>query len=209
VIRRALRVAFLACLLVIGAAGLSSLEDDDFCGEHGPAVEGSSWSSRVAVWPPGEQCVYSLPGGGEATVDAGSVESFLVVLATELLIAGWLVRQWPLISRQARAAAVTMLTFSVAGAGALAGGFLLAMLLGWILGVPLAAGADRALQRAAGERPRWHAGLLAALVAAVALMIAGFLWLVGLGVWAFVLALAGTALTGARAKPRPIQAARG
>jgi hypothetical protein len=44
-----------------------------------------------------------------------------------------------------------MLVFSVVGAGALLGGFVLAIVLGLSLGVPLAVIGDRALRRAAGR----------------------------------------------------------
>jgi hypothetical protein len=124
---RALCVALVACLLVLGAAGLSSLEDEEFCAEQAYAVERSSWSSELAVWPPGWRCVFSLPDGRAATVEAGSVELFLGVLAGELLIAAWVVRRWPRVTGPARLAAVTMLVCSVAGAGGLVGGFIFAM----------------------------------------------------------------------------------
>jgi hypothetical protein len=75
--------------------------------------------------------------------------------------------------------------------------------------VPLAVAGDCALRRAAGERVVWHASLLAALVAAVALFVAGSLWLFGLGVGAFAVALAGVALIAALLGPRPVPAAGG
>jgi hypothetical protein len=77
---------------------------------------------------------------------------------------------------------VTTLAFAVAGAGGLVGGFVLAVHAGWIFGAPLAVMADHSLRRAAGERFPWHAGLLVAAAVAVALLLAGFLWLLGLGV---------------------------
>jgi hypothetical protein len=163
---RAVSLGFLACVLVLGAAGLSSLEDDDFCDEQRYAVERSSWTSELALWPPGWRCVFSLRGGRETTVEAGSVGSFLAVLAGELLIAAWVLRRWPRVTQPLRVVAVTMLAFSVAGGGGLVGGFVSAMLVGWIVGLPLAVVGDRELRRAAGEKgagtpvrsSRWSSG---------------------------------------------------
>jgi hypothetical protein len=47
------RTLLVAVLLVLGAAGLSSLRNDDYCGENVPAGfgEGSSYSTSYALWP--------------------------------------------------------------------------------------------------------------------------------------------------------------
>jgi hypothetical protein len=73
----------------------------------------------------------------------------------------------------------------------------LAIVLGLSLGVPLAVIGDRALRREAGREVTWLTGPLVAAGVALAVLVAGILWLLGLGVWAFALALASIALLAA------------
>ena len=208
-VRRALCALFVAVIAVVGAAGLSSLQAEGFCDDHMPA-RASGWSPELALWPPGWRCVYGgLPGGGTAHAESGSVPLFLGVLASELLIAGLVVRRWPGVPPPLRVAAVVALAFAVAGSGGLLGGFLFAILFGWTFGVPLAFLADRTLRLATKGRVAWHAGLLGALAAAVALLVAACLWLFGLGLVAFGLVLAGATLVRALVPSRSILPADG
>lgn len=150
---------------MLGAGGLSSLEVDDFCAEQTIGGERSSWTSELVLWPPGWRCVFSLADGREVTVQAGSKELFLIVLAGELLIAALVVRRWPRVTQPLLLVAVTMLALAVAGAGGLVGGFVLAMLAAGSLALPAhwitsplassAAGRHRVTVRARTTGRRW------------------------------------------------------
>jgi hypothetical protein len=63
----------LVLLALLGAGGMSSLVDDDFCGNFPITFpEGSGSSSEIKLVPPGVRCVYTAPNGREATTESGS-----------------------------------------------------------------------------------------------------------------------------------------
>jgi hypothetical protein len=164
-----LRALVVAVLLVLGAAGLSSLEGDDYCSENYPAGfgAGSSYSASYALWPLGPTCEYTGPGARTATVKVGEPIGFFGAL-----IVGGVVWWW---REQFRTAWAATLVFAVAGVGSVVAGWLLAFLAGFAIGVPLAMYATRSVWRG--------------LVAAGALVCAGALWLLGAGLLAFAIPL--------------------
>jgi hypothetical protein len=181
-----LRALLVALLLVLGAAGLSSLADDDYCGENYPSGfgEGSSYTTSYALWPLGPSCEYSGPDGSTATLKTGQPVGFFGAL-----IVGGVVWWW---REQLRAAWAAVLVFAVFGVAALAGGWVLGLLAGALVGVPVAAATTGSVWRA--------------LVAGAALAVAGLLWLLGAGMLAFAIpVLALVAFGGPRrpATPRP------
>lgn len=75
-------------LALLGAGGMSSLVDDDFCGNFPITFpEGSGSRSEIKLAPPGVRCVYVAPNGREMTTGSGSWLWFLIALAGEALIA--------------------------------------------------------------------------------------------------------------------------
>ena len=167
------RAVLVVALLVVGAAGLSSLEDDDFCSTFG--TETASPSTELALWPPGTRCVSTLPDGTSTSLEAGSAGAFLLLLAGLLAVGAWKgVRP-----ERARYAFAVALALAVAGAAGLEGAWQMSVPAGLVLGVPLALVAG---------------GLAGALAAATALLAGMLLWLLGLGPAAFLLPLALVAL---------------
>ena len=163
------RAVLVVALLIVGAAGLSSLEDDDFCGAFG--AEAASLRTELALWPPGTRCVSTLPDGTSTSLEAGSAGAFLVLLASLLAVAAWKVAR----PERARYAFAVALAFAVAGAAGLEGAWQASVAAGLVLGVPLALFAG---------------GPAGALAAAAALPVATLLSLLGLGPAAFLLPLA-------------------
>jgi hypothetical protein len=163
------RTLLVAVLLVLGAAGLSSLRNDDYCGENVPAGfgEGSSYSTSYALWPLGPSCEYTGPHGNTATLKTGAPIGFFGAL-----IVGGVVWWW---REQFRAAWAATLVFAVVGLGSLLAGWQLAFLAGFVIGVPLAMRATRSVLRG--------------LLAAGALACAGVLWLLGADLLAFAIPL--------------------
>jgi hypothetical protein len=179
------RTVLVAVLLVIGAAGLSSLQDDDWCGSHYPAGfgEGSGAGTAIALWPLGVECRYTAPDGSTATVKSGEPVGFFGAL-----IIGGVVWWW---REQFRAAWATTLVFAVAGVGALVAGWLPALIAGFLIGVPLAIVATRSALRG--------------LIAGAALAVAAVLSLLGAGLLAFAIPLLVLVLFGGprRGTPAP------
>ena len=97
-------------------------------------------------------------------------------------------------------AAVTTLAFAVAGVGAFVGGWQFSVLVGTVVGVPVAFAADRWLRPA---HP-WTAGVAGAAVAFSAMVIASTGWLFGLGVAAYGLTILLVALVAALPTQRPV-----
>jgi hypothetical protein len=163
------RTFLVALLLVLGAAGLSSLQADDYCGQNLPTGfgEGTSYSTSYAVWPLGPSCEYTGPHGNTATLKAGEPVGFFGAL-----FVGGVVWWW---REQLRAAWAATLVFAVAGVFSLLAGWLLAFCAGLVLGVPLAI-------RVTGSVRRGLAG-------GAALVVAGGLWLLGAGLPAFAIPL--------------------
>jgi hypothetical protein len=183
----------LALLVVAGAAGLATLGGEE-CGAAA-VVEGTSSRWELALWPPGGECVYSLPNGETLTRAASSTTWFVVLVAFGLGVAAWAAPRWPAVSRPARVAALTMIAICIAGIGALLGGFQLAFVLGFALGVPAALVAGRGGPAVAD-----------AVTVGVALTIAAMLLLLGLGVEAFLIALAVVTLAAALSPPGKLRA---
>jgi hypothetical protein len=206
---RATLVAALAVLALAGAAGLSSLQDDDFCAEYPLGFSaGSTATSELSAWPPGWRCVYEAPGARRTVVEAGSVPWFLLALAGELGIAAVVVRRRR--SAPARLAATTALALAAVGACGLVGGFGFAFTAGCVLGVPLAWLADIAFARADGGPRQRRRSVTTALAAGLAVFATAVLASVGPAVVASAAVVAAVALLGAAttataraAPPRP------
>jgi hypothetical protein len=171
---RAVCAALVLVLLVLRAAGLSSLDDHDMCVSVG--VEGSSTTSELGLWPPGQRCVNTAPEGTVTTIESGAAGLFLVLLACELLVAAWVVLRWPRVPAAARTAAAATLALAVMGAAGL-GGFPLGLAAGVALGVPLAVAGDIALRRVSGARIDRHTSLNGAVPAAIALIVVSVAYL--------------------------------
>jgi hypothetical protein len=154
--------ALLIVLALLGAAGLSSLQGDDFC--DGYPLGTTKVSSEVTAWPPGWRCVYES-ADGRAVVDAGSVPWFLVALAGEALVLAWALRRRSPSARLALAATVAVA--AVGGCG-LIGGFGFAFVFGCVLGVPLAWLTDVAFARLEDGRRSRRRSLTAAMVGGLA-----------------------------------------
>ena len=169
-------------LLVTGAAGFSTLAGDE-CGAAA-VVEGTSWRWTLTVWPPGGECVYSLPGGETRTVPMGSVTWWFALVALGLGVAAWTAWRWPAVPRPARVAALTMLAMCFSGLGALLGGLQSALVLGFLIGLPVAMAVARA-------------AIVDAVAVAAALVAAATLSLLGLGVEAFPISLVAVTLVAA------------
>lgn len=192
----------LAVLALLGAAGLSSLQGDDFCGGY-PAGTTTS-TSETSVWPPGWRCVYETPGGRRVIVDAGSVPWFFVALGAELAVAVWALRRR---SAPARLAAATTSALAVVGAFAMVGGFGFAFTAGVVAGVPLAWMIDVAFARAEGGRRSRRRSLETALAAGLAVFAAAVLSSLTPVVAAAIVAVGAAALTGALPQ-RPLRQPR-
>ena len=182
----------LAVLALLGAAGLSSLQADDFCGAY-PARTTTS-TSEISVWPPGWRCVYEAPGARRVIVDAGSVPWFLAALGAELAVGAWALRRR---GPPARLAAATTAALATVGAFGLVGGFGFAFTAGVVAGVPLAWLIDFAFARAEGGRRSRRRSLETALAAGLAVFAAAVLSSLTSAVAAAIVAVAAVALTGA------------
>jgi hypothetical protein len=153
--------ALLIVIALLGAAGLSSLQDDDFCSEYG--AETQTVTGELTLWPPGWRCVYEPP---RTVVNAGSVPWFLIALAGMGLVAGLALRRRA--GAPARVAATTTAALAGVGICGLLGGFAFGFVAGCALGVPLAWLADVAFARAEGGRRSRRRSLTAALVGGLA-----------------------------------------
>lgn len=194
---RAVAVIALTALALLGAAGMSSLEDDDFCAENYPSGfgEGSGYTSELSAWPPGWRCVYDAPDGGTAVVEVGSIPWFLVALAGVAGVAAWFLHRRR--STPARLAATTTVALAAVGACGLIGGFLFGFTAGMLVGVPLAWLTDIAIARSEDgprSRPR---SLITALVAGAAIFVTAVFALLTNAVLASFIAVALVALTAA------------
>jgi hypothetical protein len=125
----------LVLLALLGAGGMSSLVDDDFCSMHYrsvPGTEGVVFGTELTLRPPGWRCTDL---GRPTEITTGSWAWFFIALAGEALVAAWYLRRG---SRSARAAFASTVTLAVAGASALFGGFVPALYWGFLVGTPLA-----------------------------------------------------------------------
>jgi hypothetical protein len=125
----------LVLLALLGAGGMSSLQDDDFCRTHIPfAGEDVSFGTEIKLLPPSWRCVYES-GGRRVERTTGSWPWFLIALAGEAVVAAWYLLGS---SRAARFALAATVALAVAGTFALYGGFAFAFFWGLLLGMPLA-----------------------------------------------------------------------
>ena len=109
-------------LLMVAAAGLSAPVESDYCGAHAHAtisVNGTrlvrrepAVSRELALWPPGQRCVYAYADGRLTIRSIGSVAAFVMLLAAGLVA----------VVRRNRFSWATLLMLAVAGAGCLVRG---------------------------------------------------------------------------------------
>jgi hypothetical protein len=206
----------IAVLLGLGAAGLSGhLVGEDHCML---TVEGSSGAIETHWTPPGVECVIEEPSGvdarGHFTYDGrerrsdrtGSWPLFFGALLGGLGVVGLALRRRPDVPAWLRLAAVTTLTFAVAGTGTLVGGWLFSVVTVVWIGVPVAFLADRLLRPGRWNALPWTAGPVGAAVAVSATVIASFGYLAGFGAAAYgltiLLVAAVAALPWRRLSPR-------
>jgi hypothetical protein len=200
--RRVLLGLLVGALLLAGTAGLSSLQDDDWCGtgELG-AGERANYQSTISLWPPGSACVYTLADGTTLTEEP-SAAGFLGGLAGALLVVYAGARHWPRVPSHVRLAATATVALAVMGLGGLIGGYQFAASFGFLFGAPTALVTERLLPGHASEGSPRHAGALGVLVGTGAVFLGGLLWLLGLGIAAFALAVALIAVAGYAAERR-------
>ncbi len=176
---------------LLTAIGLGSLSVESCFDNPDISVpEASSCASTGWIGPFGYHAQYTLPGGAQIT-DEPSFSTFLTVLLGELVVVALLARRWPRLgpaTRRVAAGAVALMT--VGCLAAVAPDFVFVFFFGFVIGVPLAILADRLLTVQAGESKSLQGSAAAASFAAFGLLTAALLWLLGLGVAAFGLALA-------------------
>jgi hypothetical protein len=148
--------------MVFAAAGLSSLEGNDFCNTKREAAQ----SISLALWPPGRECTIAFPRGRTVTRDAGDAAGFVAILAAGLLLVG---------IRRSNLAVMVASMFGVAGFIALFLGVVPAFGFGWMIGGIIGFHFTRSIP--------------ATLTAAGALLAGGVLQAVGAGPWGWALVL--------------------
>jgi hypothetical protein len=191
----------LVALVLVGAAGLSSLKADDYCTvAYAGAPDGTSWSTSLSARPPGWQCDYVRPDGTTRAVQAGSWPWLAVALAGFAAVGAWAYRRRR--SPAARLATASTIAMAAVGAFGLVGGFNFAFFAGCLVGVPLAWLSDVAFVRAEGvPRNRVHS-VSVAFLSGVAVFAATALSLALRPVVAAALAVALAALSARLLKPR-------
>jgi hypothetical protein len=115
--------------------------------------------------------------------------AFLAVVAGMLLVITAVASRWPRVPTHLRCAAAATIALAVMGIGGLVGGYLFAVLCGLLLGSPAALVADRRLLRSSGKRLPWQGGAVGAFAGTGAVMLGGLLWLFGIGIAAFAIAV--------------------
>jgi hypothetical protein len=148
--------------MVFAAAGLSSLDANDFCNTpHGGAKRAS-----LELWPPGREC--SFASGDRITVNAPrSGTGFVAILAAGLALVG---------IRRSKLAFAAAATFGVTGLTALGLAQVPAFGFGWLVGGIIAFHFTR-------SHPAW-------MTAAAALAVGGILQIAGLDPWSWAVVLA-------------------
>jgi hypothetical protein len=121
-------LAFAAIFMVFAAAGLSSLEGNDFCNTNRTNGE-AAFKTKLVLLPPGREC--SVPRTGARPVErkAGDAIGFFAILAAGLLLLG--LRRSPL-------AVATAAVFGMTGLTALGVSLVPAFGFGWMIGGILA-----------------------------------------------------------------------
>jgi hypothetical protein len=127
-----------AALLVVAAAGLSSLRENDYCSLRAPKVESEAdapgWSSHLVLWPPGPRCVFTTVDGHVSSLDFGDGSAFLLLLACGSLA---IVRRTPYTW-------ASLILLGLAGLVAVETEFQ-GLVAAFIFGVPLALAATRSI----------------------------------------------------------------
>ncbi|MDA0168004.1 hypothetical protein OJ998_02815 [Solirubrobacter taibaiensis] len=106
-----MKLAVMAVLVALAAAGLPSMVGEDECATARSLDDGASWSWGFSWWPPSGTCEYS----DGTRFEAGSVGGFLVVLAGGAL----------LLARRNAETLATAIVFGLTG------------LTAWVVGLPL------------------------------------------------------------------------
>jgi hypothetical protein len=150
--------------MVFAAAGLSSLDGNDFCNTNrGPA---SSTEASIQLWPPGRECTVTVTNARPASRDAGSGAGFVAILAAGLLLVGY---------RRSNLALCTATIFGLTGLTGLFVSQAPAFGFGWMIGGFIGHHLTRSVP--------------ATLTAAGALGAGGVLQVVGAGPWGWVAVL--------------------
>jgi len=156
------RLALAVVFIVFAAAGLSSLEENDFCNLNRDAAATTS----LTLWPPGRDCAVSEPNGPTVTRDGGDAAGFLAILAAGLLLVG---------IRRSNLAVTTAAMFGVAGLAMLVLPAVPAFGFGWMIGGIIGFHFTRSIP--------------ATLTAAGALLVGGATQVAGAGPWGWALVL--------------------
>ena len=148
--------------MVFAAAGLSSLEGNDFCNTNRASAKDTS----VAVFPPGRECSVPVTGGGVTSRDAGDAAGFFAILAAGLLLVAY---------RRSNLAVMVASMFGMTGLTALFVAEIPAFGFGWMIGGIIGFHFTRSIP--------------ATLTAAGALLVGGATQVAGAGPWAWALVL--------------------
>ena len=109
--------------MVFAAAGLSSLEGNDFCTiDHGP---GTSTQASVKLWPPGRECTVTRAGARPVSREAGDAAGFVAILLAGLVLVGY---------RRSNLALCTATIFGLTGLTGLLVSQAPAFGFGWMIG---------------------------------------------------------------------------
>src|SRR4051812_25799833 len=117
----------LVLLALLGAIGMSSLENQDFCSMHyraEPGSEGVLFGTGLTLRPPGWRCTDE---GRPTEIATGSWPRFFIALAGALAAGAWYLRRR---SRSARFAFASTTALAVAGAFGWYGGWQFGFYLG-------------------------------------------------------------------------------
>jgi hypothetical protein len=148
--------------MVCAAAGLSSLQDNDFCNLN----RGTATTISFSAWPPGQACTIAPPKGTPVVRDGGDAAGFLAILGAGLLLIGL---------RRSDLAVMIASMFGVAGLVLLVLSSIPAFGFGWMIGGIIGFHFTRSVS--------------ATLTAAGLLALGGVLELLGAGPWGWTAVL--------------------
>jgi hypothetical protein len=150
---------------VFAAAGLSSLEGNDFCTiNRGP---GKSAETALDLWPPGRECTVTLADASVASHDAGDVAGFLAILSAGLVFV--------IARRRSNLVLCTAMMFGTTGLTSFFVSQVPAFGFGWMIGGFVGHHLTRSVP--------------GTLTAAAALAVGGILQIVGAGPWGWAAVL--------------------
>jgi hypothetical protein len=159
------RLALAVVFIVFAAAGLSSLEGNDFCNiNRGP---GTSAQTALDLWPPGRECTVTLADARVSSRDAGDIAGFLAILAAGLVFV--------LVRRRSNLALCTAMMFGTTGLTSFFVSQVPAFGFGWMIGGFVGHHLTRSVP--------------GTLTAAGALAVGGILQIVGAGPWGWAAVL--------------------